>query len=94
MATIYFPPVSLKAAGVQLREGFSANVTSLTHPDFIQVWAAIVYLFPSLHPDTHGLPDTNWPRALHRFADEAWRRYEAGELSDAELYPSDTISWK
>ncbi len=30
-----------------------------------------------------------WPRALKRFAAEAWRRAGAGELSDEELYPCD-----
>ena len=30
-----------------------------------------------------------WPRALRPFAAEAWRRAEAGELSDEELYPGD-----
>jgi hypothetical protein len=33
--------------------------------------------------------DSGLPRVLKRFAAEAWRRAEAGELSDAELYPSD-----
>ncbi len=30
-----------------------------------------------------------WRRVLCRFAAEAWRRAEAGELSEDELYPSD-----
>ena len=34
-------------------------------------------------------PDSGWPRVLRRFAAEAWRREDAGELADAELYPSD-----
>ena len=29
------------------------------------------------------------PRALHRFAAEAWRRAEAGELPAEALYPGD-----
>ena len=34
-------------------------------------------------------PDSGWPRVLRRFAAEAWRREDAGELADAELYRSD-----
>jgi hypothetical protein len=33
--------------------------------------------------------DSGWPRVLRHFAAEAWRRAEAGDLDDAELYPSD-----
>ena len=46
------------------------------------------YLFPGLHPDGFER-DSGWPRVLKRFAVEAWRRAEAGELTDGELYPSD-----
>ena len=31
-----------------------------------------------------------WPRGLQRFAAEAWRRAEAGEITEAELYPCDS----
>jgi len=30
-----------------------------------------------------------WPHILKRIAAEAWRRADAGELEDEELYPSD-----
>ena len=46
-------------------------------------------LFPGLHPDGWDEADGNWPRVLRRFAAEAWRRVETGELDDVELYPSD-----
>jgi hypothetical protein len=42
-----------------------------------------------LYPDGYEDADSGWPRVLRRFADEAWRRAEAGELDDAELYTSD-----
>jgi hypothetical protein len=42
-----------------------------------------------LHPDGYEDGDSGWPRTLKRFAAEAWRRAEAGELADEELYPSD-----
>jgi hypothetical protein len=40
-------------------------------------------------PDQAGDAGSGWPRALRRFAAEAWRRAGAGELSDEELYPGD-----
>jgi hypothetical protein len=43
-------------------------------------------------PDGFEDTDSGWPRVLRRFAAEAWRRAEAGELDDAELYPSD-VQW-
>ena len=49
----------------------------------------MTYLFPGLHPDGWEDADNGWPRVLNRFAAEAWRRAEAGELSDNELYPAD-----
>jgi hypothetical protein len=39
--------------------------------------------------DSFDRSDSGWPRVLGRFAAEAWRRAEAGELADEELYPSD-----
>ncbi len=49
----------------------------------------MAYLYPGLHPDGYDDSESGWPRALKRFAVEAWRRAEAGELEDEELYPSD-----
>jgi len=45
--------------------------------------------FPGLHPDGYDDPESGWPRVLKRFAAEAWRRADAGELNDEELYPCD-----
>lgn len=42
--------------------------------------------------DEYGTRDglrNSWPRALRRFAAEAWRRAHAGDLADEELYPCD-----
>jgi len=47
----------------------------------------VAYAFPGLHPDGYKDEGSGWPRALRRFAAEAWRRAEAGELS--ALYPGD-----
>ena len=46
-------------------------------------------LHPGLHPDGYAYTDSGWPRVLRRFAAEAWRRADAGELADEELYPCD-----
>ena len=53
----------------------------------IQAWSSISYLYPGLHPDGYDDPDSGWPRALKKFAAEAWARFEADELADEELYP-------
>jgi len=42
-----------------------------------------------VNPDRFPETDSGGPRALHRFAAEAWRRAEAGELPAEALYPSD-----
>ena len=49
----------------------------------------MAHLFPGLHPDGFEAADSGWPRGLQRIAAEAWRRAEAGELTDQELYCSD-----
>ena len=50
---------------------------------------AVAYAFPGLHPDGYEGAGSGWPRVLKRFAAEAWRRADAGELADEELYPCD-----
>ena len=42
-----------------------------------------------LHPDSYEDAESGWPRALKRFAAEAWRRADTGELADEELYCCD-----
>jgi hypothetical protein len=56
---------------------------------FLRAWNCVAYLFPGLHPDGFEDADSGWPRALQRFAAEAWKRIEAGEMSEDELYPCD-----
>lgn len=43
----------------------------------VRAWSSLANLFPGLHPD--GFED----------ADSGWRRGAAGEITEAELYPSD-----
>jgi hypothetical protein len=40
-------------------------------------------------PGASALISRGWPRGWQRIAAEAWRRVEAGEITAAELYPSD-----
>lgn len=86
---LYVPHSSAEAAQL-LRSAHAVNWDDLTTDCFVRVWCSIAYLFPGLHPDGYNEPDSGWPKALRRFAAEAWRRAKAGELSDDELYPCDT----
>lgn len=82
-------PCSLRSAAAEFRGALSANLSAMSNEDFIRAWAALAYLFPGLHPDEYDNMDGGWPRALARFAAEAWSRVEDGEISDGELYQSD-----
>lgn len=89
MKSSIFVPTSLKAAGAELRRALANPLARLPKPAFIRAWSAVVYLFPSLHPDCFEDAESGWPPSLRQLATEAWRRAEAGELADDELYPSD-----
>jgi hypothetical protein len=89
MNTHIFIPSSMRDAASNLRAGWQGPPAQLSKTDFIRAWSAVAYLFPGLHPDGFDDPESGWPVALKRFAAEAWRRAEAGELADEELYPSD-----
>ena len=89
MKAISHVPNSLRSAGRELRSSLAHPLEHLAHEQFVRVWSAVLYLFPGLHPDGYEDADSGWPPALKRFAAEAWRRAEAGELADEELYPSD-----
>jgi hypothetical protein len=89
MKAFYFIPDSARTAAMQLRFALAHHLENMSKPDFVRVWSSIAYLFPGLHPDGFEDADSGWPHVLRRFAAEAWRRADAGELDDAELYPSD-----
>ena len=89
MKTFHYIPDSAKTAATQLRSALAQPLENLSKTDFVRAWASIAYLFPGLHPDGFEDAESGWPRVLRRFAAEAWLRAEAGELADAELYPSD-----
>lgn len=89
LISIEVPARTLRGAGRELRRAFTAPLEQLPNPDFIRAWCAVAYTFPGLHPDGYEDVESGWPRALRRFAAEAWRRADAGELADEELYPCD-----
>jgi hypothetical protein len=89
MSAQIFIPVTLRHAGQHLRACWRLPPAQLSKNDFVRAWSAVAYLFPGLHPDGYDETDSGWPAVLRRFAAEAWRRAEAGELADEELYPSD-----
>jgi hypothetical protein len=82
-------PKSAKDAGAQIRHALACPLDQLPESSFVRAWSSIAYLFPGLHPDGFEDAESGWPRVLRRFATEAWRRAEAGELDEAELYPAD-----
>jgi len=83
--SIYIPR-SLRAAARNLRLALREPVEKLPAREFIRAWCSVSYLYPGLHPDGYEDADSGWPRVLRRLAAEAWRRADAGELSDSELY--------
>jgi hypothetical protein len=80
----------MREAGRQLRMAFAVPVEILSKPDFLRAWCSVAYLFPGLHPDGFDDEGSGWPRALKRFAEEAWKRANLGKLADHELYPCDS----
>ena len=89
MSAIVHIPSSLHEAAKNMRAGWQKPAAGLTKPDFVRAWSALAYRYPGLNPDGFDDPDSGWPRALKMFASEAWRRAEAGELEDEELYACD-----
>lgn len=89
MKTAIFVPDSPRSAGRQIRLALAVPMEQLPKPDFVRAWCSVAYLFPGLHPDGFEDADSGWPRAVKRFAVEAWHRAEAGELADDELYCCD-----
>jgi len=84
-----FIPKSNESAMRELNSTSGLPIEVLTKAQFVRAWCALCYLNPSLHPDDFDAPDSGWPENSERYAIEAWRRLEAGELADEELYPSD-----
>ncbi len=73
------PDISQRSMAGRLRK---VKPGKALHEQFDRAWSAVAYLFPGLHPDGYEDAESAWPRALHRFAAEALRRADAGELAD------------
>ena len=84
-AAIYIPP-SCRAAEKHLSFVFKKGLPTLTKEEFVRGWCALSFLYPGLHPDGFASRGSGWPKQFKPFAAEAWRRFEAGELTDNELY--------
>ena len=82
-------PADFAAAVHALRGLLSKRrrLPELSHADFMAGWAAIAFIAPGLHPDESGHDEGGWPEGWRCIADEAFRRAEAGEMADEELYP-------
>lgn len=85
-----------KLVDVSAQKSFNKAMSDVYQPlkqssreKLLRVWNCVAYLFPGLHPDGFEAADSAWPRVLKPLVAEAWRRAEAGELADEELYPSD-----
>lgn len=64
----------------------AGSLEQLPKRTVLRAWCPLAYLYPGLHPDGYADAESGWPRGLHRFAAEAWRRADAGELTEDELY--------
>ena len=85
----FYVPNSFRAAGRQVRMALAKATEAIPTSCLVRAWCSVAYLFPGLHPDGFEVAKSGWPPALRRFAAEARRRLEAGEIGEAELYPSD-----
>jgi hypothetical protein len=86
MQSYIFVPDSLREAGRELRLALRGPLEQLPKENFLRAWCSVVYLFPGLHPCEFLESTGRGPRKLKGFAAEAVRRFEAGELTDNELY--------
>ena len=81
---VYVPP-SVKVAERHVREAIAGRVRTMVRRKFLKAYCSFAYLYPGFHPDCW--EDWDGPRDFAPLAEEAWRRAEAGALTDNELYP-------
>jgi hypothetical protein len=82
---IYIPP-SRRAAEKHLGFSFKKGFPTLTKEEFVRGWCSLSFLYSGLHPDGFASHGSGWPNHFKPFAAEAWRRFDAGDLTDNELY--------
>jgi len=93
MNTCICVPNTLSSDGHELCRAFGAQLDQLQKPDYLRAWGAIAHIFSGLHPDGNVEAGSGWPGVLRLSAAEAWRRCEAGELSNDELYYLVAAQW-
>jgi hypothetical protein len=67
-----------------------SKLECLAKDRLLLAWWSFFWLNAALHPDDADV----WPEAVANaqpLADEALRRYEAGELNDGEYYPAEAV---
>lgn len=84
-----FVPETKDEATTELESAAGVSLPALSRDKFLRVWNSIAYLNPGLHPDHHDEQDGGWTDELRLFAVEAFRRADAGDISEDEIYPSD-----
>ena len=89
MENYLYVPNSMRSAGRQIKAALGVPLSKMGKADFLRAWCSVAYLFPGLHPDGFDDAESGWTPVLRRFAAEAWRRADGGEIEAAELYPSD-----
>jgi len=66
-------------------------LAGLAKPDFMRVWCAVVYLNPGLHTDNIHDPSYACDPLVRAVLAEVWRRADADEITDEEIYPYEVI---
>ncbi len=82
-------PVDEADARMRLAALTSTDIGSAGRALFLRGWHALFWLYPGLHPDGF---DEDWEggfEAYRPLAAEAFKRAEAGELADDEIYPTE-----
>jgi len=79
-------PADEEEAHLRLDAAVLQRLQECPKETFLRAWWALCWLNPGLHPDDCGeWEDAGWKQ----FATEAFRRFEAGEIDDTELYPAE-----
>lgn len=89
MITKTYIPDSIEVAESHLSSIATAPVEQLPASEFAKAWSSVCFLNPGLHPDGYEEADSGWPESLRKFAADAWRRFDAGEIGEEVMYPSD-----
>lgn len=84
-------PASVEAAENTIAAIDAAKLAALPKSEFIRIWCSVLYLNPGLHTDNFFDPDYTCEPIIRSILAEVWRRADAGEMGDSELYPYEVI---